>query len=553
MTSPTGSPTGSAFVLLGGTVFTADRDRTTADAVAVSGNRIVAVGSARDVTARLPDAPTVELDGRTVLPGLIDAHNHFLATGETLASLDVRYPGVSSVEALVGAVAEEARRAPPGTWVVATGFDHAKYEREPTRWDLDEATTEHPVFVLHVSGHQGIANSAALAERGITDATPDPDGGHLVRDERGRPTGLCVETALGLLQPVELEIGHHGPNFHASRPLGELVDAVDRAGRAFLAAGITTVCDAQVTRRELVAYQEARRLGRLAVRTVCMPLSHQLAELETVGLRSGFGDDHLRLGAVKFYADGSLIGGTAAFSEPFGRSGEFVGSMYWEPDAFTDAVVRAHRAGWQVGVHAQGDRAIELALDSFAAALAARPEADPRFRIEHAGYPTAEQVVRMAELGVITVNQPSYLVDSGDEFVVRLGPRANRLQPLRDELDAGVRMVLSSDSDVASYRPMDTISAAVRRRTASGSPIGADQALTIEEALLAHTIEAAVALGMEHRIGSIEPGKLADLTVLDGDLFTTADDALAELPTWMTVLDGVVVHGPQPQGTLETQ
>ncbi len=128
-----------------------------------------------------------------------------------------------------------------------------------------------------------------------------------------------------------------------------------------------------------------------------MPLSHQLAELEAVGLRSGFGDDHLRLGAVKFYADGSLIGGTAAFSEPFGRAGEFVGSMYWEPDAFTDAVVRAHRAGWQVGVHAQGDRAIELALDSFAAALADRPDADPRFRIEHAGYPTAEQVVRMAD------------------------------------------------------------------------------------------------------------------------------------------------------------
>ncbi len=264
MTSPTSPPTRPDLVLLGGTVFTADRNGTTAEAVAVSGNRIVGVGSGHDMTAQLPDATTVDLEGRTVLPGLIDAHNHFLATGEMLACLDVRYPGVASVEELVRALADEAARTPPGTWVVATGFDHAKYEREPTRWDLDDATTEHPVFVLHVSGHQGIANSAALAARGISDATPDPAGGHLVRDEHGRPTGLCVETALGLLQPVELEIGHHGPNFHASRPLTELVDAVDRAGRAFVAVGLTTVCDAQVTRRELVAYQEARRLGRLA-------------------------------------------------------------------------------------------------------------------------------------------------------------------------------------------------------------------------------------------------------------------------------------------------
>jgi predicted amidohydrolase YtcJ len=154
---------------------------------------------------------------------------------------------------------------------------------------------------------------------------------------------------------------------------------------------------------------------------------------------------------------------------------------------------------------------------------------------------------------VITVNQPSYLVDSGDEFVVRLGPRAQRLQPLREELEAGVRVVLSSDSDVASYRPMDTIAAAVRRRTASGAPIGAGQALTVDEALRAHTIDAAVALGMEDRIGSIEAGKLADLTVLDADLFSVPAESLAALRTWMTVLDGVVVHGPEPLAVPETQ
>jgi predicted amidohydrolase YtcJ len=247
---------------------------------------------------------------------------------------------------------------------------------------------------------------------------------------------------------------------------------------------------------------------------------------------------------MKFYADGSLIGGTAVFSTPYGASGEFSGSMYWESEAFVEAVTDAHRAGWQVGVHAQGDLGIELALDAFTTALADTPVDDPRFRIEHAGFPTSCQLNRMAALGVITINQPSYLVDSGDDFIVRLGGRADGLQPLRSELEAGVGVVLSSDSDVASYRPMDSISAAVRRRTAAGRPIGADQALNLEEALLAHTIEAAFALRMEDRIGSIEPGKLADLTIFDGDVWSAATEDLADMPVWLTVIDGQVAHGP---------
>ena len=532
----------TALLVVGADVFTADAAHPRAEAVAVVGGRIAAVGSTRDLARRFPGAREVDVGGRTVLPGLVDAHNHFLATGEMLSTVDVRYPGVASVDDLVAAVAGAAEVATPGEWVVAGGFDHAKYDRPPTCHDLDRATTRHPVFVLHVSGHQGVANSRALAQQGITSQTPDPEGGHIVRDEHDEPTGLLVEAALGLLQPVEVDIGHHGPNFHVRRPLAELVGAVDRAGQAFVAAGLTTVCDAQVTRRELRAYQEARRQGRLRVRTVCMPLSHQLPELESVGLASGWGDDWLRLGAMKFYADGSLIGGTAWFSEPYGEDGELTGSAYWEPDEFVAAVGRAHGAGWQVGVHAQGDAAIELSLDAFATALDQVPDADPRFRIEHAGGPTVGQVARMAELGVVAVNQPSYLRDSGDDFVTRLGQRAHRLQPWREELAAGVRVVVSSDSDVASYRPMRTLAAAVQRTTRGGLPLGPEQALTLEEALRAHTIDAAYALRMDDRIGSLAAGKLADLTVVDGDVWSASPDELAELPIWLTVLDGQVVH-----------
>lgn len=531
---------GTGLALVNGRVYTADARGTRASAIGVSGERIAVVGSDEEVLRALPNADRLDLAGRTVLPGFIDAHNHFLATGESLGWVDIRYPGVASVEDLIAAIAEAARRTPAGAWIRAFGFDHAKYDREPTRLDLDRAAPEHPVAVLHVSGHHVLVNSLVLEARGVDEHTPDPEGGRLVRDEWGRPTGLCLDAACQLVQPVAVDIGSHGPNFHTEAPLHELVEAVERAGRAYLAAGLTTVCDAQVSVRELSAYREARRLSRLLVRTVCMPLSHQLEAYAAIGLRGPFGDDRLWIGPMKLYADGSLIGGTAAFTEPYGEHGEFVGSWYHEPEELKRLIVRAHGLGWRVGVHTQGDRAMEAVVRAFETAQRDRPRADPRFRIEHAGYPGPDQLRRMAALGVITVNQPRYLVDSGDEFLLRLGERAHRLQPLREELERGIRVVLSSDSDVASYRPLDTIAAAVSRRTLAGRPIGADQALTVGEAIRAHTIEAAFALGAEDRLGSIEPGKLADLVVLDGDPLAEPAERIPDIRVWTTLLGGEV-------------
>ncbi|GIV01101.1 MAG: amidohydrolase [Actinomycetota bacterium] len=536
---------GRRLALVNGRVYTADARGTRASAVGVVGERIAVVGTDEEVLRALPEAERIDLGGGTLLPGFIDAHNHFLATGESLGWLDVRYPGVASVEDLVAALAEAAARTPPGAWIRAFGFDHAKYEREPTRWDLDRATSEHPVAVLHVSGHHVLVNTRVLEAAGVDDDTPDPEGGRLVRDERGRVTGLCLDAACQLVQPVAVDIGSHGPNFHTEAPLPELVEAVERAGRAYLAAGLTTVCDAQVTARELGAYREARRLGRLPVRTVCMPLSHQLETYAEIGLAGPFGDDHLWIGPLKLYADGSLIGGTAAFTEPYGERGEFPGSLYHEPERLHELIVRAHALGWRVGVHTQGDRAMEIVVSAFEAAQREHPREDPRFRIEHAGYPTPEQLRRMAALGVITVNQPRYLYDSGDEFLRRLGERAHRLQPLREELELGMHVVVSSDSDVASYRPLDTIAAAVARRTLAGRPIGADQALTVEETIRAHTIEAAYAIGAEDRLGSIEPGKLADLVLLDGDLFAASPEGIADIPVRMTILDGRIAFSAE--------
>ncbi len=523
---------------------TCDPVRPLADAVGIDGGRIRAVGLAEEVRAAMPrDATLVDVGGRTVTPGLIDAHNHLLATCESLAAVNARYPAVSDVDGLVAAVAEAAERTPDGRWIRAFGMDYAKFPggRPPNRTELDQATSVHPVVVYHVSGHYALVNSAALTARGLGDDVRDPPGGSFARDESGRLTGLCLDTAMDLILPVAVDIGCHGPNFHTQAPLEDLVQMLADGSQEYLRAGLTTVCDPQVTRRELAAYWEARRRGVLALRTVCMPLSSQLNELQAIGLVGPFGDDRLRIGAMKLYADGTLIGGTAWFSQPYGRRGEFTGTTYWKPAELAELVGRAHAAGWQVGIHTQGDLAMRMTLDAIEHALRSVPALDTRHRIEHCGFPTPEQLSEIASLGIIPVNQPSFLFDSGDDFIERLGDRAHRLQPMREELDLGIRPVLSSDAFVASYRPLDTIAAAVRRTTREGRQIGPDQRLTLEEAVRAHTIDAAVALRMEDRIGSIEPGKLADLTVIDGDLSAAPAGGVDRLGIWMTLLDGEIV------------
>jgi hypothetical protein len=540
----------------GARVFTGHAASPWADFLSVQGGRIRAVGREGEAGAsRPPDAEVIDLGGRVVVPGFIDAHNHYLATAEALTSVDVRYPGVGSIADLTGAIAKRAEETPSGRWIRGFGMDYAKYPGPPpTRWDLDRATGDHPVIVYHVSGHYALVNSAALAHRGIDENAANPSGGEFVRDGEGRLTGLCLDAATSLILPVAVDVGSHGPNFHTEADLADLVGLLDQAGLAYQAAGLTTVCDPQVTSRELRAYREALAADVLRVRVACMPLSHGLADFRTLGLAGPFGSAELRISGMKFYADGSLIGGTAAFDEPYGEHGEFRGSLYWSPGELAALVRDGHEAGWQIGIHAQGDRAMQMSLDAIDQAIRAYPRDDPRPRIEHAGYPTPAQIRRMRDLGVITVNQPSYLYESGDEFLVRLGDRAQRLQPLRSELDDGVRVVLSSDSFVASYRPLDTIVAAVERRTMEGAPIGADQALTAEEAILAHTIEAARAVGMDDLVGSLEPGKLADFVVLDGDPFA-ARGGLRAVGVHLTVQGGQTVFaageagGPPEAGT----
>lgn len=537
------APNESALLIHNAKVLTMDDTTPRASALAAVHGRIRAVGDETQARAVAgPGATEIDAGGRTVLPGFIDVHNHLLSTAESLAAVDASYPTVTSVAGLVSALAQEAERTPAGQWIRAFGMDDAKYpEGRPSRQLLDEATTQHPVIVYHISGHQAAANSAALRWRGITEDVTDPAGGAFLRDAGGRLTGMVVDSAMELLLPLAVDVGCHGPNFHTELPAEHLLGWLADARQPYLSSGLTTVCDPQVSKRELRTYQAAYRSGTLPLRTVGMPLSHQLDELTALGLSGPFGDDWLRLGAMKFYCDGSLLGGTARFSEPYGENGEFPGSLYWPPEKLRELVGRAAAEGWQVGIHTQGDAAMEHSLEAIAAAVAAG-DSDARPRIEHCGYPTPEQTKRFGDLGVIPVNQPNFLHDSGGDFLRRLGNRAHRLQPMREELDLGLRPVLSSDSFVSSLRPMETVRNAVCRRTREGENIGAEQAVTLHEALRAHTRDAAHTLGLEDRLGSLTPGNLADVVVLDHDIEALPPDELNRAGARFTVLDGQVAY-----------
>ncbi len=527
-----------------GRILTVDAARPLASAVAVRDGRILALGDEPEVASRIgPEAVRIDLGGRTMVPGFVDAHNHMACTAETFFAVDAGPRTVSSIAELVAEVGRAAERTPPGAWIRGFGMDWTRFSegRKPTRHDLDEAAGEHPVVILHVSGHYALVNSRALADRGLTESVSDPSGGSLERDASGQLTGLLLDSATNLVLQTSVDICGHGPNIHTAIETDELARMIGEASRRYLAAGLTTICDPQVTSREMRAYRLARASGDLPIRTVMLPLSHQLDELEAIGLVGPIGDDHLRIGAMKFYTDGAITGGTAMFSQPMGSRGQYPGTLYHQPAALASLLHRAAGAGWQLAIHTMGDRAMGIMLDAVEAAMAAAPDGDIRHRIEHSTWPTPEQLARIARLGMVPVTQPGSIAELGDIWRDHLGERVHHAMPLRDQLELGISPAISSDAFVQSYRPLDTIAAAVRRVTPSGVRIGPDQELTVEEALAAHTINAARALHLEDRIGSIEVGKLADFAILDGELLAAPADEIRAMPVWMTVVGGEIL------------
>jgi hypothetical protein len=494
------------------------RDRTVS-AVGTDGDRIAVAGSDDEVRqwAARSGARVVELPGRAVIPGFIDAHGHFPGEGLFAVRADLRSPPVGEVRALDDVVArlrEQAERTATGEWVVGIGFDDTLVaeQRHLSRADLDRVSTSQPVLAMHVSGHLASVNGAALEVLGYHRDTADPSGGRIRRDPAsGEPDGVLEESALDPLKPLVLNPGLRG------------AVAIARAASAlYVARGVTTAQDGHATLAHMRGLAWLSRLGVIPLRLVLWP-EQPAAEALLRGDASfaSWDDRWVRLGAAKLVADGSIQGYTAYLTQPYtvppGDDPAFRGYPRISKEVLRDTILRLHATGWQVAVHGNGDASIDDILDGFEAAQRAVPRVDARHVIVHAQTARDDQLDRMAALGIV----PSFFVLHtyywGDRHRERfLGPeRAARISPTASAGARGIRFTLHADSPVVPMEPLRIVWSAVNRRTTSGEVLGQGERIGVRQALRAVTIDAAWQHFQEDDRGSIEPGKLADLVVLD--------------------------------------
>ncbi|HYB44305.1 MAG TPA: amidohydrolase [Candidatus Methylomirabilis sp.] len=538
-------------ILEGGTLLTMDLARPRATALAVLGTRIVAVGDGDELRRHLSAERVVSLEGCTVVPGFHDAHNHMPAFGMGLADIPLSSPPVGSVEDILRAVKGRAASQPAGTWVIGSGYDQNKLaeRRHPRAAELDAAAPDHLVWLRHNSGHMCVVGGRVLDAIGI-DGAPVPEGGVVERDAAGRPTGLLQEQAQALVRALVYPY-----------PQAELVEAIARASEHYLREGLTSVQEAGVgaglvarSPLELSAWQEARRQGRLGVRSTLMVAAEALHDLPhaaadgdgfglDLGIRTGWGDEWLRIGAMKIFSDGSLIGRTAAMCCDFEGEAGNRGFFQMDVERLRRTITRAHRAGWQVATHAIGDRAVATVLDIYRDALAVYPRPDHRHRIEHCGVCRPEDVARLAALGVIPVPQGRFIGEIGDGMLAALGPeRSTWCYRQRSFLEAGLAVPGSSDRPVVKGAPLLGIHDMVNQRTDSGRPFNPAEAVTPEQALRCYTLHSARACFRERDLGSLEAGKLADFAVLSADPTSIAPERIGSVEVLATVVGGVVAH-----------
>ncbi|MHB1989000.1 MAG: amidohydrolase [Acidimicrobiales bacterium] len=534
-----------------GQISTWDRARPRARALAVVGGRVVAFDDEAEELA--PHARwTEDFGSLPIFPGFHDAHCHTTGYGLALAELDLSSPPILSLDGLYAAVADHARSRGPEDWVIGTGYDQNKIGgAHPTRERLDEISEGRPVWLRHTSGHMCVVNTALLVRLGEA-ADRAVEGGVVVRDSKGEPTGLLQERAQSLVQALVLP-----------RSLDALVEAIERAHGIYLSEGITSVCDAGIgggwigqSPIELAAYQMAKETSRLRVRSSVMasadllePVSgHRDDEMEAAlglrgGLRSGLGDDWLRLGAVKVFADGSLIGRTCCMEQGFADEPTNTGYLQSAPDQLKTVIVGAHLAGWQVATHAIGDAAVKVVLDCYEEALERKPRADHRHRIEHCGVTSNATVARIASLGVVPVPQGRFVGEIGDGMLAALGAeRALGAYRLRSFLDAGIILPGSSDRPVVNGRPLLGIKDMCDRRTESGAELGPSECLTASQAMMAYSAGSAFAERTEADRGSLCYGQLADFIVLGADPREVTPSEIASIPVLATAVGGVFAY-----------
>jgi predicted amidohydrolase YtcJ len=530
-------------------VLALDRATPRARWIAVAGERIAAVGGETDTP---PDAKRViKLEGATVVPGFHDSHNHTVMYGNSLRHLDLSGGAVFTLDELYERVAQAAASQPAGSWIVGESYDQNVLGGHPDLAALDRVAPRNPVRLVHKSRHMCMVNSVVIQRLNLSQAV-DPPGGSIVRGTDDEPTGLLLESAMELIRPLTWPMS-----------LTDMSDAIAHAHARYLSEGVTAVQEAGVgaglsgsSPIEALAFQQAREQGQLRVRTTLMPVNAGAATLEGakgdnafgfgLGMRTGFGDEWLRLGAMKVFSDGSLIGRSAAMTTPYADDPSNSGMLAMDELELKETLLRAHQSGWQIATHAIGDKAVDAVLDAYEAALTAFPRRDHRHRIEHAGVTSDEAVSRMAALGVIPSPQGRFVGEIGDGMINALGPeRIASCYRARSFVDAGIELPASSDRPVVDGAPLKGIHDLVNRRTDSGAELGSHEALTPLEALRAYTWGSAYSTFMESQMGSLVAGKLADMAVLSDDPTAVATEKIRDVSVVATILGGKVAYGPK--------
>jgi len=539
-------------IFVNGNIVTVDSDESIVEAFAVKDGKFLIVGSDDHVLkSRGKTTEVIDLKGRTVLPGFIDCHNHVPARPR---AVDLHW--VRSIDEIVELLGEKAKKTPDGRWVQGSGFNESKLKekRFPNRYDLDKASTEHPIAIRRVGGHVGnIYNSYALNLAGITRDTPDPEPpAYIERDPETRePLGNLRESAE---EPLLNMIAAEPPPTD-----GEVKEALKETFHRLNAWGITSVQEPGASGMKVRLYQELREEGALTIRNTFLisrrdeegfwnaeQIMKKIECIVSLGLRPGFGDDMLRVAGLKLMVDGSMSAANAALYEPYVGQPDNIGIIHegvGTKEEFIEYVTVAHRAGLRLGIHAIGDRAIDIALDALEAALEAQPREDHRHSIEHCGLPTEDALERMQRLGVTASSSVGFGWELGDQHLSLMGrERMKRYYPHRSFLEYSIKAGANFDYSVTMADVMKGIYVMVARRSETGQDLGQNQRISRMDAIRAFTTDAAYLEFEEGIKGSIEPGKLADFVVLDGDILTCPEEEIKGIQVLVTYLGGKAVY-----------
>ncbi len=522
------------YVVINARVFTIDADQPRAGGFAVTGDRFVAVG-ASDEIRNLAGASTeiIDAEGMTVVPGFIDAHSH--PSGAGVNELVQVNADLRSVAAIKSALADRARTTPPGEWIRAFKYDDTKLAegRPINRFDIDEVVPDHPVVIGHRGGHTGVYNSMALRLAGVTAETRDPDGGRFYRDENGVLTGLVAERARDVFRGL----------IPSGSTREQRRDGVKLISELMTSAGLTSVHQTGAGTNDMIAYQDAREDGGMRFRMYLFPRQQLFEDLVRSGIRTGFGDEVLRIGAVKFSADGSASERTMYMSTPYEGRPDDYGILTMSQEEIHEAVENAHRNGYQVGIHANGDLTIAMVLNAYERVQTLWPRADTRHRIEHCSLVNPQLLQRIADLGVIPAPFYTYVHYHGNKWVEYGEEKMRWMFAHRSFLDYGIPVAPASDYTPGPYEPLMALQSMVTRKDFDGRIWGPNQRISLDEALRICTLNGAYASFEENIKGSISAGKLADFVILADDPHEVDPDQIKNIEIVRTVVGGRTMYG----------